>query len=77
MTKLELKKKLIEISVRTDLYSLDGGFPNEAYCLNKNENVWEVYYSERGSKSNLRKFYSENEACDYLYNLIVDSVTST
>ncbi|MEE3471494.1 MAG: hypothetical protein VZR24_12605 [Butyrivibrio hungatei] len=63
----ELKKRLDQIGVSDDLYSLlIGGFPNEAYCLIKNEDGWEVYYSERGEKSDIQQFASESEACEYM-----------
>ncbi len=48
MTKLDLVNKLKEKNIPIDSYSLEGGLPNEAYCLNREKNVWEVYYSERG-----------------------------
>ena len=67
MTVEELKKKLDELNIQHDLYSLMiGGFPNEAYCLIKNEDGWEVYYSERGNKRGTRQFASESDACEYL-----------
>ena len=67
MTVEELKNQLDAIGVPDDLYSLlIGGFPNEAYCLIKNENGWEVYYSERGNKRGTRQFASESDACEYL-----------
>ncbi len=67
MTVEELKKQLDAIGVPDDLYSLlIGGFPNEAYCLIKNEDGWEVYYSERGEKSDIQQFASESEACEYM-----------
>lgn len=67
MTVEELKKRLDAIGVPEDLYSLlIGGFPNEAWCLIKNEDGWEVYYSERGNKRGARQFKSESDACDYL-----------
>lgn len=68
MTVEELKKQLDAIGVPDDLYSLlIGGFPNEAYCLIKNEDGWEVYYSERGQKSDAQQFENESEACEYLF----------
>lgn len=67
MTVQELKKRLKALKVQEDLYSLlIGGFPNEAYCLIKNEDGWEVYYSERGEKSDIQQFASESEACEYM-----------
>ncbi|MEK4574500.1 hypothetical protein NSS74_18585 [Bacillus sp. FSL E2-8868] len=30
------------------------------------------YYSERGTKSNLKTFNSETEACEYFYTSLID-----
>ena len=70
MTKIELEKKLREEGVRVDSYSLNGGLPNEAYCLNRTESGWEVYYSERGNKTGLKVFDNESDACGYLFQLL-------
>jgi len=67
MNKSELKERLEREGARTNLYTLEGGFPNEAYVLNRTGNQWEVYYSERGQKSGLEIFDNENDACEYLY----------
>ncbi|MGK7947789.1 MAG: hypothetical protein AB4368_03010 [Xenococcaceae cyanobacterium] len=74
MNKNELKRKLEQKNVRGDSYSLEGGFPNEAYCLNNNGALWEVYYSERGQKTELETFNEESEACDYFYNLLIEDL---
>lgn len=47
----QLKGLLEDSKIPSDAYSLNGGFPNEAYVLNLNDALWEVYYSEKGSKS--------------------------
>jgi hypothetical protein len=40
-----------------NIVSFDEEFPNEAYCIRLNgEKKWEVYYPERGQKSNLKEF---------------------
>lgn len=67
MTINELKELLEKKNVPQHIYSLMiGGFPNEAFCLVKNENNWEVYYSERGKKRGAKQFSNETEACEYL-----------
>ncbi len=70
MTKNELRERLVRENIPTDAYKLDGGFPNEAFCLCNNVNIWEVYYSERGQKSMLKQFEFEDDACDYFYKLL-------
>jgi hypothetical protein len=42
----------------------------EVYCLVKDGEHWEVYYAERGQKIDLEVFESEDEACDYLYEIL-------
>lgn len=70
MTILELKSKLNESAVPKDLYSImDGGLPNEQLCIVK-EDVWQVYYSERGRKSALKEFQTETEASEYFWEKI-------
>jgi hypothetical protein len=68
----QLRNFLIINHVPDNLYSLDGGLPSEAYCINKVEGGWEVYYSERGLKSQLVKFDTEDKACLYLRSIIKD-----
>jgi hypothetical protein len=70
MKKRELEESLIRNGIPKDMYCLDGGFPNEAYCLSKGNQFWEVYYSEKGIKSGLKQFDSEDTACNYIYELI-------
>lgn len=72
MKKEELQLCLIDANVPKDLYDLNGGLPNEALCINKEGAIWEVYYSERGMKSQIEKFDSENEACNYFYTTALD-----
>jgi hypothetical protein len=71
MNKAQLQEMLDKRNVLYDLYSLKGGLPNEAYCLNENGEHWEVYYSERGVKSQLKQFDNEEEASEYLYNKVI------
>lgn len=59
-------KNILENKVPNDLYSLNGGLPSEAYCIDKDKDKWQVYYSERGIKRNIGYFESEEEACDCL-----------
>ncbi len=63
----ELERKLNELGVSQDLYSIMiGGLPNERLCIVKNE-MWQVYYSEHGRKVGEKFFKKEEEACEYFY----------
>lgn len=67
MTINQLKNKLEELGIPEDLYSIMvGGLPNERLCIIKDE-MWQVYYSERGKRTGLRTFETEEEACEYFY----------
>lgn len=70
MDSIELKKIFERERIPKDLYSLKGGLPNESYCLEKNTDKWEVYYSERGIKSDLKVFDTEEAACKHLYKRV-------
>lgn len=66
----ELKKRLDEIGVSEDVYSIMfGGLPNERLCIVKEE-MWKVYYSERGRRSGEKFFETEEEACEYFFELL-------
>jgi hypothetical protein len=67
-----LQQTLINADVPKDLYNLNGGLPNEALCLNKEGDIWEVYYSERGVKSQREEFNSEDEPCKYFYKTVLE-----
>ena len=73
MTLFDLYNELINAKVPSNMYSLDGGLPSERHCITKQNgsNNWEVYYSERGNKSSLKIFSSEDEACKYFYNWVI------
>jgi hypothetical protein len=67
MTKRELIECLKKENVPTDAYCLEGGLPNDRYCVVKTNSGWEVYYSEMGKKYEAKGFASEEDAYDYLY----------
>lgn len=69
MNKSDLEKILKKNKIPKQLYSLPGGLPNECYCIGKKEK-WEVYYSERGLKTQLVYFNTEEAACEYFLKLI-------
>jgi hypothetical protein len=70
MNKDELKRILLDEHVRTDAYDLDGGRGSEQYTLRESSGQWSVFYSERGLQTGLRQFYTENDACEYMLELL-------
>lgn len=71
MNREELSKELIKKGIPQDAYSLFGGLPNECFCIAE-EKQWEIYYSEKGKKTQLRKFNTEDEACEFMLNKLVN-----
>ncbi|NJP43403.1 hypothetical protein [Actinacidiphila epipremni] len=63
MNRTEVKNILVSSGVSPDDYSLNGGLPFEAYCLEPRGGTWAVYYSERGRRSSEKVFATEDEAC--------------
>jgi hypothetical protein len=76
MNRTELLDVLREEHFRPDAYSLDGGLPDERYCLGEENGVWVVYYSERGVQSGKTQFANECDACQYLLKLLNDDPTT-
>jgi hypothetical protein len=71
MDKKELEFLLIDKNIRPDAYSLNGGLPNDAYCLDEKNGIWKTYYSERGSAVSVKEFDTENDACACFLNWII------
>ena len=72
MNKGELENKLASLNIDPTAYCLSGGLPNERLVLNQEQDgAWEVYYSERGRKSGLRVFNSEENAIQYFLDVIL------
>lgn len=76
MKKDELARLLEAEGVREDMYWLEGGLPNESHTLERRENGWAVYYSERGERNVEELFATEDEACAELYSRIMDDPTA-
>jgi hypothetical protein len=70
MTLKDLEIELVRMGVPSDMYCLSGGMPNESYVIGFNGDKWEFYYSERGSKVDLKTFDDESEACDFMLKAI-------
>ena len=49
---------------------LAGGLLDDTVTLNCTVDGWEVYYSERGKKHDMRTFSTEDEACRYFLAFI-------
>lgn len=70
MTLQDLKLELIKNGISDDAYSLNGGLPNEKYCINFSNSLWEIYYGKRGNKTDTKTFQHEKEAYEYFLGVI-------
>ena len=83
MTINELHNNLKEKGVSEDQYFLHGLFgstdDNDKIALTIRKGKYgveyETYYRERGEKHSSRTFTIENEACEYIYNKLIDEQT--
>lgn len=76
MNRSDLKTAAQREGIRPESYSLEGGMPPERYVLALEEGGWSVYYSERGRRRGLNSFDTEDEACDYLFHLLIKDPTT-
>ena len=69
MTRIELSRKLEELNIDKEFYSLEGNLLPDRMVLVQADFRWFVlYFDKEKAVRNLKSFGSENEACSYLYN---------
>lgn len=72
MNRHELGAALVAAGVNPRNFSVYGGLPSDAICLDTlPTGRWVVYYSERGSRFDVIEFDTESSACAYLFGLLV------
>lgn len=62
----ELERRIVQMGIPGDAVSLHGEMKDEAYILEQVGRHWAVYYSERGVRTDEKRFDDEAEACRYL-----------
>ena len=73
MSREELQILLENSKVPSELYNLVGqGRDDERFCLIQNGEQWEVFFKERGVKTVDEVFSTEPEACQFIYEQLVD-----
>jgi hypothetical protein len=83
MTISDLHIKLKEKGINEDQYFLHGLFgstdDNEKLSLTIKKGKftieYETYFKERGEKHSIRTFYSEEDACEYIYKKLTNEQT--
>lgn len=78
MTTSELGETLRANNIHPDAVRLGSGLPDadEQYCIVPYGHQWHVYYAERGQKSNLQVFESEDAACRYLLAILKEDTSA-
>lgn len=78
MNRNDLAHRLASEGFRSDLYSLDGGFPAllEGYVLRSSGGRWTVDYYERGTTRTVAEYASEEAACQRMYEILKDDPTT-
>lgn len=75
MKKEELKRELQAHNVPENMYNLDGtGRKDERFCLEFASGSWQVFFTERGVRTTAKTFDTENEACQYLFEQLIDQL---
>ena len=68
MNKVGLKNRLEVLNTYSGFYSLEGELLPDRIVLYQNHDRWEVFYfDERGNRDQEKVFYSESDACQYIY----------
>jgi hypothetical protein len=70
MNRIELKKKLDELEIPTEWYSLYGERNSDTYVLEWSFK-WEIFFFERGRIDKIASLDSEEDACHYFYDMMV------
>jgi hypothetical protein len=68
---VELKSALEDAGFRFDGYRVLEAPDESAWCIKKQGKTWLVFYFERGTRWEMRRFKEESVACEYFYNRIV------
>ena len=69
----ELQERLLAEGCNQSGFSITPwGGNNDVDVLEKNNGIWEIYFTERGSRNSpIATFENEAEACEYYYNRII------
>lgn len=67
-----LEKKLKGLGIEDSHYSLSGELKSDSIILYHNYEKWEVFYlDERGVRRQLNVFSKEEQACEFIYELLI------
>jgi hypothetical protein len=69
MSRDEFLAAVRRLGIRSDAYNLDGE-GDEQYVLARDGQAWEIFYSERGTKTGVRRFDTESDALGHLLTVL-------
>lgn len=71
MTVKELQIALDKLGVPQSFYAINGHLSPDTHMLNRVHAYWEYFYfDEKGTARNYRKFDHEEDACEYLFEVL-------
>ncbi len=71
----DLEYRLKSIRIPVQAFEINTEYDTEVYRIVKKDGKWEIYYSERGNKNSLKIFSNENDACEYFYQWLSNSIS--
>ena len=72
MTIVDLKIELEKTGIPSSWYLLEEkGNEDMRHCISQLDNMWCVYFSERGNRFQMREFSSEADACQELLSRMI------
>ena len=66
-----VRLELDQLGIEPSRFSLRGGRPGQGYAIKREGMGWIVYYSERGGRSDIEKFSTEDAASRRLLSLLM------
>lgn len=77
MTFEELERRLFAEGVSPHAFGLPSGpTKEEAYCIEKTDDGWAVFYREKGIHRDEKIFKTESEAADYFLDQVLKDPTT-
>ncbi|MQB02342.1 MAG: hypothetical protein GEU78_19310 [Actinobacteria bacterium] len=76
MDRYQLRNFLDREGISRNAYAFGRPGRDEQSVLSPIEGGWTVYYWERGLKTSVKEFETEDEACRYLFDILVRDPTA-
>lgn len=60
----DIAKQISILNIPPDAFSIGDPIQDESLCIREKNGSWEVFYHERGIKTEFRIFKEEDDACE-------------